>query len=343
MKEGTNRTETAQLIEHWFLQNARDFPWRAEDTPWGRLISEFMAQQTQISRVAERWPAMMKRFPTPKAMAEADEQAVLSLWQGLGYYRRARHLKATAEMIMESFDGEVPSNVGDLLRLPGVGKYTAGAIASIAFGEREGIVDANVHRVFCRLENRSGDSVPSQWTWKIAEEFVSACDSPKVCNEALMEFGAVLCTPKKPECAHCPLRTACKSFEAGTQHEIPTPKQKAKRKEVFHYAVVIEHEHELAFEQRGDDGLWAGMWQVPTVESDTELTIEQVAAQLGIRVPMQYLDTFKHTLSHRSISLSVFTCKSGRDNNYLWFKREALAELPLASVQRKVLAVHYSS
>ena len=276
-------------------------------------------------------------------MADAEEQDVLSLWQGLGYYRRARHLKACAERICENFSGAVPSEVEQLLELPGVGKYTAGAIASIAFGHRVPIVDANVHRVLCRLVSRSGDPLPSTWTWDESEKFVQECNRPAVFNEALMEFGATVCMPKKPQCTNCPVQNNCDAYKNNTQLSVPTQKQSTKKKVVFHYAVVMEHGNELAFEQRGDNGLWAGMWQVPTLESEHKLTASQVAKKLKVKGTLMYCDSFQHTLSHRSIALTVFSCKSDRDDRYFWFQRDALAELPLASAQRKVLAVHCSS
>lgn len=326
-------------IESWFSENARAFPWRTDDFPWGRLVSEFMSQQTQIDRVALKWPLILERFPTPKSLAQSNEQNILSLWQGLGYYRRAKFLKKTAEIITEDFAGEVPSDVNDLLKLSGVGKYTAGAISSIAFDKREAIVDANVHRVLCRLWNHAGEWAPSSWTWGKAEQLVSVCSSPKVFNEGLMEFGATVCS-KSPKCETCPLQGQCDAFTKSTQSKLPTVKKKTKKKKVFHYAVVLEHQGEFAFEQRGDTGLWSGMWQVPTVDSDVELDVNEISKQLNVRGKLKMLGSFEHMLSHRAISFTVFSCKVGKDSRFNWFSAEALEELPLATAQRKVLAVH---
>ena len=338
-RESEKNKQISLQIEEWFSKSSRDLPWRSDDFPWGRLVSEFMAQQTQISRVAERWPEMMRRFPTPASMAKADEQDVLSLWQGLGYYRRAKYLKKAAEGIVSEFGGEVPSAIDDLLSLQGIGKYTAGAIASMAFGKREPLVDANVHRVLCRLWNHKGEPSPTSWTWERAEELVAQCNSPKLFNEGLMEFGATICA-KKPSCKECPLNKQCEAFTAGSQCEVPTPKQATKKKKVFHYAVVFECNGELAFEQRSESGLWAGMWQVPTIDSDIELSENEVLNQLKIRGPLKQIGSFEHLLSHRSISFTVFSCNGSRDPDYSWFTRRTLLELPLASAQRKVLALH---
>jgi len=201
--------QITQQVEDWFDVNARDLPWRSVDTPWGRLVSEFMAQQTQISRVAERWPLIMKRFPRPKEMAINEENELLLLWQGLGYYRRAKYLKAAAEMIVNDFKGEVPSDIDSLLKLPGVGRYTSGAIASIAFHKREPIVDGNVHRVLCRIYNKRDESVAGTWVWNVAKKLVENCDSPATFNEGSMELGATVCLPKSPRCELCPLQNDC--------------------------------------------------------------------------------------------------------------------------------------
>lgn len=334
------KNDITRVIQKWFKNSARPFPWRYASTPWGRLVSEFMAQQTQIERVAERWPQMMVRFPTPESMADGLEQDVLSLWQGLGYYRRANYLKATSEMITNEFNGKVPSDLASLLKLPGVGKYTAGAIASIAFGKREPIVDGNVHRVFCRLWNKKDEPVSSKWTWEMAEQLVNACSKPQVFNEGLMEFGATICTPKSPSCDTCPLNQYCDAFNNGTQHEIPTPKKIPEKKRVHHYAVIIEHGEDIAFEQRGEKGLWAGMWQVPTIESTRTLNVTQVSKRLGLNNELHQVGEFEHILSHRIISFTVFSCRGTSDSRFSWINRDALDELPLASAQRKVLEVH---
>lgn len=333
-------SEIAAIIEKWFGINARNLPWRKGTSPWGILVSEFMSQQTQIERVAQRWPQLMSRFPTPADLARSSEHELLTVWQGLGYYRRAKYLMATAEMIVHEFGGTVPSEVDDLLRLPGVGKYTAGAIASIAFQKREPIVDGNVHRVLCRLADKHNEPVAEEWTWKFAKRLVDECKHPGAFNEGLMEIGATVCIPKTPHCFKCPLRTNCLSYMNGTQHEVPELKQATKRKKVYHYAVVLEREGKLAFEQRGEHGLWAGMWQVPTVESDNNLSVNQVAKHLDIDGDLEKIGKFDHILTHRIISFTVFSCCSNDEDRFKWINKEGVDALPLSSAQRKVLAVH---
>jgi A/G-specific adenine glycosylase len=300
-----------------------------------------MAQQTQIARVALLWPQMMAKFPTPEAMAKGDEQDVLSLWKGLGYYRRAKYLKATAEMIVADFDGEVPRDVDLLQKLPGIGKYTSGAIASLAFGDREPIVDGNVHRVLCRFFDQRDTPSPTTWTWDLAEQLVDSCKQPKLFNEGLMEFGATVCTPKSPSCSSCPLNSQCKAYKNNAQAEIPPPKVSVTKQHVYHYAVIAKHGNELAFEQRSEQGLWAGMWQVPTLESPIEMSEESVTSQLCISTQLKKIGSFKHILSHRVISFNIFTCNINREKRFSWFKSDALDELPLSNAQQKALAIHY--
>ena len=333
----------ASFIESWFKKSARVFPWREKSTPWGRLVSEFMAQQTQIERVAQRWPLMMRRFPTPDKMAQSDEQEVLSLWQGLGYYRRAKHLKRTSEVIKKDFGGRVPSDVELLLKLPGVGRYTAGAVASIAYDKRVPIVDGNVHRVLCRLENKSDMPAPCSWSWDLATQLVQGCTQPSILNEGLMELGATVCTPRNPSCGSCPLSENCKAFSAKTQSTVPPPRSAPKRKRLHHYAVVLTCKGKIAFEKRNDQGLWAGMWQVPTFESTKKVKKIQVAKELQINGELSYTGTFEHTLTHRIIAFSVFRCEVGEVDRYTWHESEALERIPLATAQRKVLAVHCSA
>ena len=340
---GTNTKRNLKItayIEAWFAAEARNLPWRNSSTPWGRLVSEFMSQQTQIERVAQRWPKMMAEFPTPKSMAICDEQDVLALWQGLGYYRRAKHLKQAAEMIVDTFDGEVPYEVDLLLQLPGVGRYTAGAVASIAFNKRVPIVDGNVHRVVCRLENKRDTAAPCNWSWDRATELVFHSKMPSVFNEGLMELGATICTPKSPSCELCPLSSECKAYAENTQHEVPPPKTAPKRKQLHHYAVVLRCNGKFAFEQRGDQGLWAGMWQVPTLESTRKLKKAQIAEALQIESDLVLSGSFEHTLTHRIIDFTVYTCEVVKDDRFRWHTSDTLEALPLASAQRKVLAVH---
>jgi len=299
-----------------------------------------MAQQTQIARVAERWPSMMKQFPTPTSMSMQDEQEVLKHWQGLGYYRRAKQLKATADMIVKEFGREVPCSLESLMQLPGVGRYTAGAVASIAFNERVPIVDGNVHRVLCRLTNKSNTPLPCGWSWDGAEQLVAVAARPDLCNEGLMELGATVCLPRSPKCEMCPLRDDCLAFKKGAQGDVPTPTKQKPRKRLHHHAVVMTCKGEYAFEQRSDTGIWASMWQVPTVECKNKMEIAQIAKELQIHDSIKLIGSFTHILTHRIVEFRVFACEIDRDKRFQWHAMDSIDRIPLASAQRKVLEVH---
>lgn len=332
---GERDVALAQRLTKWFEASARDLPWRRQRHGYTALVAEAMLQQTQVSRVVDYFSAFLKRFPTVHALAAADEQQVLAAWQGLGYYRRARHLHAAARMIVEEFEGQVPSDVAQLMKLPGVGRYTAGAIASIVYGRAEPIVDGNVHRVLARLE---GDgAMTSHGAWPRAVELVKVAARPGVFNEGLMELGATICTPRDAQCGACPVREFCVSNERGLQAEVPRPKRAVRLKAVHHHAVVIMRGGHVYLEQRPGDGLWSRMWQVPTVESDEVLDVKEVAAQVGVSVTdVVQAGQFVHLTTHRRITFHVFTARS-RARRGVWRRMDDVADLPMSNAQKRVM------
>lgn len=326
----------AGQLEAWYATHARDLPWRRGTSSWGRLVSEFMLQQTQVSRVIDRWTAFMVRFPTPIAAAQATEQEMLAAWQGLGYYRRARMLHGAARTIVDRFEGEVPSTIADLQTLPGIGRYTAGAVASIAFGERTPIVDANVHRVLCRLHCHGGEASPSAWTWEQADVLVEDATDPAMLNEALMELGATICTPRRAECESCPIASDCRG--KNDIESIPPPRKTTDRRRIHHHAVVMHQDGLIAFEQRPNEGLWGSMWQVPTVEADHSLETEVVARSIDSVTDLHEVASFEHVLTHRVVVFHVYQGRCTNDARFIWGKGGDSEDFPLANAQRKVLA-----
>ncbi|MEM9414485.1 MAG: A/G-specific adenine glycosylase [Planctomycetota bacterium] len=260
----------------WYRKHHRKMPWRPPPgagnakyvDPYYSLVSEAMLQQTQVATVIPYFERFVGELPTVQALADADEQRVLRLWQGLGYYRRARNLHAAAKMIVNDFAGDVPADVASLLKLPGVGRYTAGAIASIAHGTPAPIVDGNVARVFARLflidDPIDRPDVVKQ-LWSLAESLVPK-SSPGDFNQALMELGALVCTPKSPGCLTCPLRSQCAAVEQGDPERVPIKLPKKKPQEVTHVVVAVRRDGKYLFEQRPATGLWSNMWQLPTWE-----------------------------------------------------------------------------
>ena len=266
------------------------------------------------------------------------------MWQGLGYYRRARNLKRAAEYIMDQFGGRTPLDPEKLVELPGVGRYTAGAIASIAGRRRVPIVDGNVQRVLARLH--ADDADPSSRdaidrAWQRASALVEACDRPDHLNEGLMELGALVCTPGVPDCGACPVAAGCSAKQSGRQGRIPPPKRAAIKVEVHHHAVVVRRNGRLLMEQRGDDGIWAGLWQVPTVESKRKLVPSQVSRRCGIELAgIDRLGSFTHVLSHRRIHVHVFrgdAAPGARCVGRTWQSRSSVGSLPVSNAVKRVL------
>jgi A/G-specific adenine glycosylase len=289
-------------------------PWRTGPAGtrdgFATLVSEVMLQQTQASRVAERFPRVLARFPTPAALADADEAELLALWSGLGYYRRARGLHAAAREIVSRFGGRVPQDVGSLRSLPGVGRYTAGAVASIAFGRAEPVVDGNVTRVLLRLHGRDLDPAEagaSAWVWDRAGELVGAAERPGVLNEALMELGAVVCTPRNPACEKCPLADRCVARRAGSQGRIPRPKP-APARATLHaaVAVVLDARGRVLVERRPATGLWAGLWQAPTLESRSRAPAAGRLARHAGAVGLRRAESFVFRTTHREVRFVVY-------------------------------------
>jgi A/G-specific adenine glycosylase len=343
----------AAPLEAWFAGAARDLPWRRERSGWRALVSELMLQQTQVARVVERFGPFLARFPTPEALATAPEDEVLALWQGLGYYRRARLLQSAARAIVERHAGEVPADRASLEALPGVGRYTAGAVASIAFGRREAIVDGNVARVLQRVfarEGSSADRAVTGWAWTEATRFVEAAERPGLANEALMEFGATVCTPAAPRCQGCPLAGRCLARRTGRTDAIPAPKPRAARRALVLVSARIERtDGALLLEQRPATGLWARLWQPPTAESDDGAALSAAAAASllglsGIGGPtLESVGEIPFQTTHRDVRFVVFQGRVRGDgarlatNGRRWATRAELPSIALSNAARRVV------
>ena len=339
----------------WFTQHRRVLPWRAAEGENGDayhiLLSEIMLQQTQVATVIAYFHRFIQAFPTIASLAAADEQQVLRLWQGLGYYRRARHLHAAAKQIVQKHAGIIPRDLEALLALPGVGRYTAGAIASIAFGIRAPLVDGNVMRVLARLfaiEDSIDAPATIRQLWEIAEKLVPA-SQPGDFNQAMMELGAMACSPRKPSCLVCPVRTQCEANKRGIAASLPVRKKKSKPLAVTHHIIAIERDGQFLFHQRPGTGLWSKLWQLPTCESfgaDETVTASAMTAWARKATGMKLkkaaeTSSFFHQTTHRSISFILWRCtateKTSPGNGYIWRALEDLSDLPLANPQRMAI------
>ena len=288
-----------EALLSWYREIQRPLPWRLEPSPWSFLLSEILLQQTQMERGIAYHAKLLKRFPTVQSMAKSSVDEVLHLWQGAGYYSRARRLHALALDVMELHGGVLPNDYEGLLQLPGIGPYTAAAIASIAFKQPVACVDGNIRRVMARQTNQEEPSMKQVQTF--ADTHLVS-ESPGDWNQAMMELGALVCRPRNPSCEDCPIANSCKgSLRA---HELPRPR-KSKKKIVEYTCIVrIDSEGFPELHQRPNTGLFAGLWG-PEMASDLETT------------NCEFLGTIRHHLSHREMVVSVWKSNgtNGTDPN----------------------------
>ncbi|MEQ8318418.1 MAG: A/G-specific adenine glycosylase [Phycisphaerales bacterium] len=345
-------------IADWFASNARDLPWRIEPRdPWLSLMSEIMLQQTQVARVAERFGSFAASFPTPRAMAERPLDDVLALWSGLGYYRRARLLHACASAIVERHEGKIPATVEALHDLPGVGRYTAGAVASIAYGVDAPIVDGNVSRVLLRVhgvEASVDGSGVQAWAWSRASELARAAGGDVArASEGIMELGATVCTPAVPRCDACPVRARCKAHQRGAVDRIPLPKKRAPKKPLSISALVVtDRRNRVLLEQRPPGGLWGSLWQPPSIEraaarhASLDSTVESLGLA-GVIAPPTDPASFGFATTHRDVKVRVWAsrathagrARAARGKSAAWFTGDELGSLGMASAHRRMLFV----
>ncbi|WP_099205989.1 A/G-specific adenine glycosylase [Scatolibacter rhodanostii] len=320
----------------WYYQNQRDLIWRKTREPYRIWISEIMAQQTRITAVLPYYERFMKTFPTLKSLAEASEDEVLKSWEGLGYYSRARNLLKTAQIIQVDHQGDFPQGSAVLKKLPGIGEYTAGAIASICFDEKVPAVDGNVQRVFARIyENRMDISIPQ--SKKLLTEFVREVMPERetgIFNQALMELGALICIPKIPNCESCPVQGLCEAYKKGTQAELPVkaPKKAAKQ-ESKTILLITNGAGEVLLRQRTEK-LLGGLWEFYMIEED--LTEEEVLVYLekiGISLEkITYIGAATHIFTHKQWNMKGYECKvkDGKGiDGFSFYAKEQIENLAL--------------
>jgi len=322
-------------IERWFRKHQRPLPWRENYEPYRVWVSEVMAQQTRLDVVLAYFERFVARFPSIDALADASEDDVTAAWSGLGYYRRARMLCEGAAAVRERFGGHVPRDVDALLSIPGIGRYTAGAIASIAYGQRAPIVDGNVARILARL---FGDDDPRA-AWSRAEELVALSRSPRDFNQGMMEIAALICTPRRPACARCPLTAHCIAFTSGRVDELPRPKAKPATRAMTIALYVVTHRGKVMM-QREKGQLMRDMFHLP--HGDTSLLTGR-----PLRVKnATMVGTFRHTITNRRIVFEVYcvgaaalgsAARPGAGAPTHWIRPNDLPSIPHPSYVRKAL------
>jgi A/G-specific adenine glycosylase len=325
-------TEAARDLLKWYDANRRDLPWRRTSDPYAIWISEVMLQQTQVETVLPYYVRWMTALPTVGALATADEQEVLSLWQGLGYYRRARLLRKGAEWIVTN---GMPIELASWRRVPGVGPYTAAAVSSIAFGYSAAVVDGNVERVYARLaaDDATGPTLrKAAWTW--AERSLNEA-RPGDWNQALMELGATVCRPVKPQCPLCPLEERCIARQTWRVESFPTPRVRAPVVRLHHAVWIPVWRGRFGVRQIAAGQWWAGMWEFPRAKATDENETLRLLVGPGW---VEHVATFRHSVTQHRIRVDVSLVRvEGTTEELRWLTFEELAALPMPSPQRKAL------
>lgn len=333
MKPAAARQLGARLCR-WFDDHARALPWRQDPSPYRVWVSEVMLQQTQVATVVPYFMRFIGRFPNVRALAAADEHDVLALWSGLGYYRRARMLHRAAREMVTVHGGAIPDNREALMKLPGIGRYTAGAILSIAFNKPEPVVDGNVERVFSRITRerraiKSKDAREAAWQW--AQSLVRAASKPRALNQALMELGATVCTPQNPRCDGCPVKAWCEARKHGEQSTLPRSRKRAALKTRRYVAwLARDRQGRVLLVKRGpgeESLLPDGLWELPHRSGEVNLRASAVP------------HVIRQTIMNWKVELEVHAGKPPRSiqGEGRWFSKAELAALPMASITRKAL------
>lgn len=328
----------------WYYENKRDLPWRKSQDPYKVWVSEIMLQQTKVDTVIPYFHRFMEKYPTVYDLAEAEEQDVLKTWEGLGYYSRARNLQTAVREVVEKYDGKVPNSKEELGSLKGVGPYTKGAILSIAYNQPEPAVDGNVMRVFSRLLTIDDDIALAKTRKKmetIVKEVISKED-PSSFNQAIMDLGATICTPKSPACLLCPVQEYCQAFAEGVQEELPV-KKKAKKQKPMSYDVLLlrNDKNEYAIEQRPEDGLLANLWQFPMIPTKEDLD-QWMLKEYGLSIQLkEKKGELTHVFSHIKWELDIYEAVLDTElvgkNNLHFVPIDKLEEYPFPVSHQKMM------
>ena len=316
-------------LSEWFQRHGRQLPWRATSDPYAILVSELMLQQTQVATVISYYQRWLKRFPTLRDLAEAEQSEVLHAWQGLGYYNRARNLQKCAKIMVAEWNERCPSAVDELLKLPGIGRYTAGAIASFAFNLPAPIVDANIERVLSRLLNLQepvDQPLGQRVIWDFASRYVQS-PNPRLLNSALMELGATVCLPRKPLCVICPVRSFC---AAGDPETLPRKRERRKieKKDEFHFVALKESQILL---QQNLGKRWHGLWSLPALAANPE-----GGQHFDLDLPFLSLS---YPITRFVVRLNVFLSEPPALLNLgqAWHRLDLLESIPMPTPHRRVV------
>jgi A/G-specific adenine glycosylase len=309
--------EFSNSLLHWYLQNKRDLPWRNTNNPYPIWLSEIMLQQTRVAQGMPYFLSFMEDFPTVFDLAKADEEQVLKLWQGLGYYSRARNMHKTAQIIAFDLNGNFPNNYNNLLKLKGIGEYTAAAIASFAFNEVVPVVDGNVYRVLARyfdVETDIASSSARKEFTALANELIPN-DNPALFNQAIMEFGALQCVPKNPNCDVCIFNDSCAALQKKKVAELPVKLKKTKvTDKFFNYLIFLDDSETTLINKRTEKGIWHNLYEFPIIETENEMDFDVLSklvhenySDLEIKAISIYNENqIIHKLSHQKLHINFY-------------------------------------
>lgn len=350
-----NLTTLRKKLLHWFDRQQRDLPWRHNRDPYRIWISEVMLQQTTVAAVIPYFNRFLNAFPTVRHLAKADEQEVLHLWQGLGYYRRARHLHQAARIIVDEWNGQLTDDPERWVQLPGVGRYILGAVLSQAFDRRMPIIEANSIRVLSRWFGRRGDpksSALQKWLWTTAEEVLPRKRIGDF-NQAVMELGALICTPTEPNCEQCPIRRGCAAYSDGSPTKYPMPAQAQKTTAIAEVAVVVRRGNQVLVAQRPTDAKrWASMWEFPQTalnegESHEAAAHRWLHQSLGAKVQLgPEMTSVRYAVTRFRMTMTVLEATIGKARvrpvgyaDVRWVAPRDLANYPMSTAQRQVAEI----
>lgn len=311
---------------YWYLQNNRELPWRKTKNPYFIWLSEIMLQQTRVAQGLSYYMKFTSSFPTVFDLANADESTVLKMWQGLGYYSRARNLHYSAKVIANELNGEFPSTYKEIIKLKGIGDYTASAIASICFNEPAAVVDGNVYRVLSRYYgiNTPINSTKGIKEFKILAQSLIDTKQPGTFNQAIMDFGALHCKPQNPLCDSCPLADSCIALEKKLTKELPVKEKKIKiKKRFFNFIVIKTQDNKTIIEERKGKGIWQGLYQFPLIESNKNLNKEDLIATDDFKnlfpdettISLFNQKEIVHKLSHQHLYTQFWIVETNKHKN----------------------------
>lgn len=349
------RLEGAELrrrLLSWYAVHGRDLPWRRSTDPYAIWVSEVMLQQTQVKTVMPYYQRWLQEFPTIEVLAGADLQRVLKVWQGLGYYARARHLHAGAQFMMERYQGVFPTQLLEVLAVPGIGRTTAGGILSAAFNQALPILDGNVKRVLARL---TALQVPPakvlKQLWQLSEQLLDPL-FPRDFNQALMDLGATVCTPRKPSCEVCPWALHCQAYRLNLQTQLPMRESSSPLPhKLIGVAVIWNEQGQILIDKRRQEGLLGGLWEFPGGKIEAGETVEEcikreILEELAIEVEVgKHLITLDHAYTHFRVTLNVYHCSHLRGepqplecDEIRWVTLDEIDQFPFPKANEKIIA-----